>query len=136
MFALLLLFASAADARLVGQAPTATVHGVVGRDASLGLMKRSSAFGRFRCELMKEKTPMKALLCACYALRKEETFSILQLRKNGSSMYVCAPVNSASGGKAHQLVAILSSTNETPLGAVKEALKWHAATYPEISGCL
>jgi len=99
-------------------------------------MKRGSALGRFRCDLMTEKTSMKAVLCACYALRKDETFSILQLRKNGSSMYVCAPVNSASGGKAHKLVAILSSTNETPLGAVREALKWHAETFPEISICL
>jgi hypothetical protein len=103
------------------------VHGVVGRDVSLKLLQSKNAVGRFRSDLLAPRASMKGVLGACWALRDPESFSILQMRECGAcAMYICAP----TGKNNHKLVAILATTDETPLWAAKKAMKWHASTFP------
>ena len=129
----LLLLISSSEAIQVG-AVSKTVHGVIGRDATLALLRRRSSLGRFKCNLLTQKSSVKAVVTACLALRKEDTFSILQLRPDGSTMFVCAARRNGEE-TTHRLVAVLSSTENTPFRAIKDALAWHKETFNDITVC-
>ena len=133
MWLLLVLLISSSQAIQVDQAST-TVHGIIDRDATLALLRRKSSLGRFRCDLLTKKSSVKSVIMACLALRKEDTFSILQLRPDGSTMFVCAATRNGEE-TTHRLVAVLSSTDNTPLRAIKDALVWHRETFNETTVC-
>ena len=133
MWLILVLLISSSQAIQVGQA-SKTVHGIIGRHATLSLIRRKSALGRFQGDLLVKKSSMKSVTTARIALRKEDTFSILQLRPDGSTMFVCA-VRRNGDATTHRLVAVLSSTESTPFRAIKDALAWHKETFNDITVC-
>ena len=123
----MLLLLALAEGCIIGQ-QSRIVHGTLGRDASLSLLQRKQPLGKFRCDLLARKSSMRAVLAACYALRKKDTYSILQIRKDDVSMFVCR----IRDDKAHDIVAVLSTTESTPLLAVEKAVRWHAEQYPNV----
>ena len=133
MWLFLALLISSSQAIQVGQA-SKTVHGIIGRDATLSLLRRKSSLGKLRCALLTETSSTKAIVTTCLALRKEDMFSILQLRPDGSTTFVCAARRDGEE-TTHHLVAILSSTDSTPFRAIKDALVWHKETFNDITMC-
>lgn len=124
----LLLLLALVDACIIGH-QSRIVHGTLGRDASLSLLRRKQPLGRLRCDLLARKSSMRAVVSACYALRRNDTYSILQIGKDHASMFVCRIRDEG----AHDIVAILSTTESTPLVAVEKAVRWHLRQYPKVA---
>ena len=80
----LLLFALAASAAVRTFRGAAVVHGTIGRDASLSLLKRKAPLGKLRCDLLVRESNTRAVMSACIALRHRSTYSILQIREDGA----------------------------------------------------
>ncbi len=129
--ALLLLSLAAAAAVKTFHGST-VVHGTVGRDASLSLLKRRVPLGNFRCDLLVRQSTTRVVLSACIALRHRSTYSIIQMRENGASMYVCRVKREG----VHRVAAILSTNGETPLQSLKQAVAWHESAFPNVTLCL
>jgi hypothetical protein len=128
----LLLFALAAAAAVKTFRGAAVVHGTVGRDASLSLLKRKAPLGRLRCDLLVRESNTRAVLSACIALRHRSTYSILQIREDGASMFVCR----VKRDDLHRVAAILSTDGATPLQALKDAIDWHKSVFSNVTLCL
>jgi len=110
----------------------AVVHGTVGRDASLSLLRRRAPLGRLRCDLLVPRSTTRAVLRACIALRHGNSYSILQIGDSGASMYVCRVQRDG----VHRVAAILSTNGETPLRSLKDAVAWHHSVFPNMTLCL
>ena len=104
---------------------SAVVHGTVGRDASLSLLKRKASVGDFRCDLLVRQSTTRAVLSACIALRHRSTYSIIQMREEGASMFVCRVKRKG----IHRVAAILSTNGETQLKAEDAALRGTRACF-------
>jgi hypothetical protein len=128
----LLLFALAAASAVKTFRGAAVVHGTVGRDASLSLLTRKVPVGDFRCDLFLRQSTTRAVLCACIALRHRSTYSIIQIREDGASMYVCRVKREG----LHRVAAILSTSGATPLQSLKDAVAWHESVFPNVTLCL
>ena len=127
---LLCAFALAAAVRTFRGA--VVVHGTVGRDASLSLLKRKVPLGRLRCDLFVKESNARAVLSACVALRHKSSYSILQIREDGASMYVCKVKRDG----VHRVAAILSTNGATPLQSLKQAVAWHESVFDNVTLCL
>ena len=71
---------------------------------------------------------MRSVVAACYALRKNDAYSIIQFRGEYASMFVCKVVNATS----HDIVSVLSTSETTPLLALQNAVRWHQSVYPNV----
>ena len=107
----------------------AAVHGIVSRSASVALLRSRKSLGAFNCHHLVSRSSTREVVSGCWALRKRDRFSILQLREEGSSMYVCCPVNDT----CHRILAIMSTENGTSIDALKAAVKWHADNFPNVT---
>lgn len=128
----LLLFGLAAAAAVRTFRGAAVVHGTVGRDASLSLLKRKVPLGRLRCDLFVKESNTRAVLSACVALRHKDSYSILQIREDGASMFVCRVKRDG----IHRVAAILSTNGATPLQSLKDAVAWHGSVFANVTLCL
>ncbi len=108
------------------------VHGTLGRDASLSLLKRRVPIGEFRCDLFVRQSTTRAVLSACIALRHKSTYCIVQIREESASMYVCRVRREG----VHRIAAILSTDGATPLQSLKDAVDWHESVFPNVTLCM
>ena len=128
----LLLGALAAAYAIKTSHGAAVVHGTMGRDASLSLLKRRLPVGDIRCDLFVRESTTRAVISACIALRHADSYSIVQLREDGASLYVCRVKHDG----VHRVAAILSTSGATPVRALKQAAAWHHSVFPHIKLCM